>query len=400
MDIYVARQPIFDRQMHVLGYELLYRQSNENRFNSWDDNQATEELIYNAFAVLGIETLTGGTLAFINFSKDLVSKQLPTMLPSSSVVIEVLERAKTTPETVDACRRLREAGYTIALDDFLPDEDNLPLLEVADIIKIDYPSLSLEMQLELIQKYRPYIKFLAEKIETREDYKQASEMGYDFFQGYFFSKPTIIDAKEIRSLPANLMFILEELRLPEPSYQKIAAIIEKDLGLSYKLLRLVNSAYYGARTKITTISHALVYVGMDEMRKFIFILMLRGLRNPENAEAIRLCIVRSKLMELIALELSAEERLSEYFLTGMFSLIDVLMNRPMKEILDELPFSDEVKQALLGEQNNYRECLDYVIACEEGPWTDAASNSPIALDGKTYMNLYREALDWAWQLGS
>ncbi|MGI6732750.1 MAG: EAL and HDOD domain-containing protein [Anaerovoracaceae bacterium] len=398
MDVYIARQPIFNRNMRVHGYELLYRQSNQNHYCGTDDNRATEELIYNSFLVMDLQTLTEGTLAFINFSKDLIHKQFPCILPPESVVIEVLERGEATQETIEACRQLQKSGYTIALDDFILDDDNLPLIEVADIIKVEYPTVNLEKQQSLIKKYRSRVQFLAEKIETREEYDRALKMGYDYFQGYFFSKPAIIGSKEIHSLPINVIRILDELSSPEPSYKIISSIIEKDLGLSYKLLKLVNSVYYGAKNKINTISHALVYIGFEELRQWMGVLMMKDLRNPENAEAIKLCIIRSKLMELIALELRAEQEASKYFFTGLFSLIDVLMHQPMHQILEGLPLPDEVKEALLGKPNKCRECLDYVIACETAPWSDRGIDPSAIIDAKTFMILYLKALDWAQQL--
>ncbi len=398
MDIYIARQPIFDRHMRVYGYELLYRQNNQNYFSGTDDRRATEELIYNSFLVMDLETLTDDTLAFINFPKSLIEKKRPSILPSQSVVIEVLERGKATQKTVDACRELREEGYTIALDDFAMDENNMSLIEVADIVKVEYPSVSLEAQRSLIKRYRHKIQFLAEKIETREDFARAMEMGYDFFQGYFFSKPTMLRAKEVDSLPTNVYFVMEELSHPEPSYQNISAIIERDLGLSYKVLKMVNTVYCELKQRITSISRALIHIGLSELRQWVPILMLKDLRKPDNAETIKLSIIRGKMMDLIATELGEENEGSEYFFTGLFSFIDVLMHQPMEQILKGLPLSNEVKAALMGEPNKYKKCLDYVTSCETAAWDTEGFDAKAILDSKKFMSLYHEALAWTKQL--
>lgn len=398
MDIYIARQPIFNRLMRVHGYELLYRQNNQNFFTGTDDKRATEELIYNSFLVMDLETLTDDTLAFINFPKSMIEKKRPSILPSKSVVIEVLERGKATQKTVDACRELREEGYTIALDDFTIDENNLPLIEVADLVKVDYPLVSLEAQRSLLKRYRYKVQFLAEKIETREDFVKAMEMGYDFFQGYFFTKPTMLRAKEVKSLPTNVYFVMEELSHAEPSYRNISAIIERDLGLSYKVLKMVNTVYCELKQRINSISRALIHIGLNELRQWMPILMLKDLRQPENAETIKLSIIRGKMMDLIANELGEDNEGSEYFFTGLFSFIDVLMHQPMEQILKGLPLTNEVKAALMGESNKYRKCLDYVTSCETATWDSENFDENAILDSKKFMGLYHEALAWTKQL--
>ncbi len=398
MDIYIARQPIFDRQMQVYGYELLHRQGTENKFSGMDDVRATEELIYNSFLVMDLETLTDKTLAFINFPKSLVESKRPGLLPNKQVVIEVLERGKSTQRTLEACRELREEGYTIALDDFTIDEDNLLLLEVADIVKVEYPAVSQDQQKELLKRYRGKTRFLAEKIETREDLAKAKALGYDFFQGYFFSKPVILRSKEVIPIPTSIYFIMEELSRPEPRIMTISGIVERDLGLSYKLLKMANTVYCESKERITSISRAIVHIGLEELRRWMPILLLKDMRKPENAETVKLSIIRGKLMDLIAMEVGVERESSNYFFTGMFSFIDVLMNQPMEQILEGLPLTSGVKGALLGVKNSYRNCLNYVIACETATWDSIDTNSTVAMDSKKFMRLYYEALEWTRQL--
>lgn len=399
MDIFIARQPIFDKNMKVYGYELLYRRDSQNSFSGLDDDQATAELIYNSFLVMGLNDLTDGTVAFINFSKELIDSEIPYLLPAKNIVLEVLERHEATQATVDACRKLRSSGYTIALDDFILDENNSPLIGQADIIKVEYPAVPLSDQRNLIGKYGSKIKFLAEKIETREEYKTAVDLGYDYFQGYFFSKPAVISSKEIKSLDTNIFRIIEELNVSEPSFRAISEIIECDLGLSYKLLKLVNSVYYGARNRIKTIPHALAYIGTKELYHWFSLMMVKDIQNVENGEMIKLSIIRGKLMELLACELNDEQNKTEYFFTGMFSFIDVLLNKPMAQIVDTLPFSDDVKQALLGNDNEYRRLLECVAASESAEWAGPENQYPVNRIGLSrFMELYLESLKWAKRL--
>ena len=401
MDVYIARQPIFDRYMNIYGYELLYRQSDLNCFTGIDDDAATNELIYNSLFVFGLNDLTDGKKAFVNFSKDLISSNVPYLLPKEHIVFEILERKETTQETIDACKKLRADGFELALDDFVMDSTSLPLMDMVSIIKVEYPSVSKSDQWKLIKKLKSKssVKLLAEKIETREDYQHAVDMGYDYFQGYFFSKPSVINSNEIESLDTNLICVLQEINKQEPSYSAIADIIQRDLGMTYKLLKLANSAYMGAKNRIISISHALSFLGVKEIYKLISLMMLKRLQNVENAEMIKLSLIRGKLMELLAIELKFGNNISEYFFTGMFSFIDVLMNKPMEKILEDLPLSTGVKQALLGEQNLLGRLLKSVIECENGNWDETSANYPLNMvSPERFMELYIESLRWAKEL--
>ena len=388
MEVYVARQPIFDRNMDVLGYELLYRRSMNNFYEGIDDNQSTAEVINNAFLTMHFQELTGGTKAFINFSDDMLKKEIPLLLPKSAIVVEVLEEVEVSDSLIDACKKLKEKGYTIALDDFVFKESYIPLIELADIIKIEMSNIDCYIKKPLINKK---ISFLAEKVETRDDYQLALSMGYDYFQGYFFSKPTIIKSKEIGSININIMRILDALKEEEPDYQKMTEIIETDIDLSYKLLRLSNSVIFGTRNKIHSIKHALVQLGITELRKWIYVLMLKEIQNVENKELIKTCLIRAKLMELLAVEIGDGLKKSEYFLTGMFSSIDALMNTSMDKIINELPLAIDIKKALLGEDNDIKKMLDIVMN-EEG------KNENIILTQDVFMNCYLDALTWFMDL--
>jgi c-di-GMP-related signal transduction protein len=401
MNVYIARQPIFDRKNAIFGYELLFRQSNVNYFIEMDDDVATAELIYNSFLVFGIDNITDGAMAFINFSKSLVASDFIELLPKDRIVVEILERDKATQATVDACRKFREMGYTLAVDDFILDEDNQPLLDLVDIVKVEFPAVSLADQANLIRKYRKKVKFLAEKIETREEYASAVKLGYDLFQGYFFSKPAMMKSKDIGSINTNLIRIVEELNLPEPSYKRISETIQMDLGLSYKLLRLVNSAYIAPQCEIKSIQQALNYLGTREMYQWVSLMMLKEVQSNENAEIVKQALIRGKLMSLLCNELSHQASISEYFFTGTFSLMDVILNKSLTDVLKGLPLTDSVKQALLGGTNELRAMLDYLISYEKGEW-ETLKNLPLAntIPADRFMLHYMEALKWAKSIGN
>ncbi|MGE4548096.1 MAG: EAL and HDOD domain-containing protein [Intestinibacillus sp.] len=388
--------------MRIYGYELLYRQGLQNSFSSTggiDDDIATAEVLYNSFFVVGINDLTDGTKAFINFSKALMDSDVPLMLPKEKVIVEVLEREKATPATLAACARIRSLGYQLALDDFVFDEDNLPLLGYTDIIKVEYPSMDLSQQAALLKKYHGKIKFLAEKIETREEYQKAKELGYHYFQGYFFSKPAMINSKEILTLNTTLFSVIEELNAQEPDLKIIAELITGDLGLSYKLLKLANSVYVGAKSKIKTITQALTTLGIRELYQWISLMMIKDMQNIENAETIKQSLVRGKFMSMLAEEIGRPENTSEYFFTGSFSMIDILLNRSMGEILAGLPLTEEVKEALLGAENDLKEMLDLIISFEKAEWDTLQQSALLnAISADRFMYLYVNAVKWASQL--
>lgn len=398
MDVYVARQPIFDKRMTVLGYELLYRRSMNNFYEGTSDSQATAEVINNAFLSMHFNELTSGTKAFINFSHDMLIKGIPLLLPRESIVVEIVERTKVNDELIEACKELRSKRYILALDDFKAPQASEELIEQAHIIKVEFSKVDYSFQREFIKKYKGKVKFLAERVETREEFQLAMDMGYDYFQGYFFSKPVVIKGKDIESINVNIIRILEMLSVEEPDYHEMTQIIETDIGLTYKLLKLVNSVFFGTRNVIHSIKHALVHLGITEIKKWVYVLMLKEVQVIENKELINMCLIRAKIMELLSIDID-EEKKSDYFLVGMFSSIDILMNRSMQDIMCELPLSNEAKGALLGENNEIRKLLDIVVDYEKLIWNEEKIKeiSPnITLN--IYSKRHMEALKWVMKL--
>ena len=396
MEVFVARQPIFDRQMATYGYELLYRRNSENNFyEGEDDSQATADVIHNAFLVMQFQTLTGGARAFINFSQKLIERGIPHLLPSENIVVEITEQVEPTETVIDACRALKQAGYTLALDDFVFGEAYLPLLEIADIVKIDIRVTPSAEQSRLIHTYGRTCRFLAEKVETREEYQASVVRGFTFFQGYFFSKPVIYRGRDIAGLDTTLIRLMNELNAQDVDYQRVTETIEKDVGLSYKLLKSARSLFYGARAPVATVKQAIVRLGTQEIRKWIYLMMLKGMQDADNRELIDNCLIRGRMMELIALEAGLQDDHMRFFLTGLFSAIDILLQRDMRSILDEVAIDDEVRSALLGKPNMLRRTLSTVLVYEKGDWESRRlyANDPVA--EMTRMSLYFNALEWA-----
>lgn len=398
MDIYIARQPIFNKDMSIFGYELLHRRNSKNSYEHEDHSGATAELVRNSFLVLDFDNLTGGTRGFINFTQDLLEAEIPSILPKEKVVVEILETVAATDIVVEVCKKLKNEGYILALDDLIfdrTDYDYTPLIELADIVKVEFPSADRQKQRELIKKYKNKVTFLAEKVETRQEFKEAAEIGYGLFQGYFFCRPILMKSKEISSLNIHLIEILKELQKAEPNLFRIAETIEKDLGLTYKLLKRANAIYYGAKCEITSLQQAVVRLGIQEMKRWISILLIKDFENDENSELIKVCLLRGKLLALMAHDLKRAGQETEFFFTGVLSSIDIIMDQDMAAILRSLALPEDVKKALLGEEGLLRKCLDAVLLYEKLDFDGAMARlAELGIDLGRFTELYIEALAW------
>lgn len=406
-DIYVARQPIFDHAMKLYGYELLYRQNTDNVCSDIDEDAATVSLINNTVLIFGFNQLIDNTKGFVNFSASLLENDIALLLPKEEAVIEVPQSIKLTQTILDACGKLSRFGYTIALDGFTFDSGDSnqsltedwylwdALFELADIIKVDINQEKLEEQRVFLQKYAGQKTFLAMKVETAEQYEAAAEAGYQLFQGYFFSSPVIVKARDIHSLDVNLFRIIEELNKPFPDLKTVSGIIEMDLGLSYKLLRMANSVAYGTRLPIKSIHQAVVHFGIQETLRWANLIYLRGFQHGQNSEIIKMSLIRGRLMSLLAKEIQPAISESDCFLVGTFSLIDLLLGQDMTQIVSEMPFTDTVRDSLLGKKNQVRRILDALIAFELGEWDSCNSLlSEYHIDCERFMALYLQTLDW------
>ena len=308
MDVFVARQPIFDRRLNVYAYELLFRVGRENVFVDTDGDIATSSVITDSFLVIGLESLTRGRKAFINFTKNLLMDETATILPKDLLVIEILEDVMPSKGIITACKKLKDSGYVLALDDFVFEPKFTPLIKLADIIKVDFKLSGEEERRLLIQKFSSTkIKFLAEKVETQKEYEQAKEMGFSYFQGYFFSKPVIISSKDIPGNKINYLNILHEINLPEVDFNRIEGIVKHDVSVSYKLLRFINSAFFSFDAEVKSIKQALVLLGINEFRKWMSLIILKGMSEDKPKELLVISISRARFCELIAENVKLKE---------------------------------------------------------------------------------------------
>ncbi|HJV44088.1 MAG TPA: HDOD domain-containing protein [Bacillota bacterium] len=397
MEVYVGRQPIFNRDQEVIAYELLYRSSQQNAYDNFSDgDKATIDVIINSFLTIGIDKLANRKRCFINFTENLLEKEVPTYFSPNLLVVEILEDIIPTPNILANCETLKQLGYTIALDDFVFDECKRAFLPYTDIIKVDFMKTSWKERMAIIRNFqKDGLKFLAEKVETREEFQEALEMGFDYFQGYFFSKPVIIKEKGLSSFSQQYLILLEELNKIDPDINKIVYMVERDLSLSYRLLKLVNTAAYHFRNKVTSLKQAIVLLGLYEIKKWITVMLMSSHSfDFETKEVIRLCLTRAKMAEKIGK--LQHNTSSEHFLLGLFSLMDTLLHRPMQEVLEDLPLSTSIKEGLLDSSTNMGTILLLIEALEQADMKEIADICEIlCIQTHDVFYSYRNSLEWA-----
>ncbi|MGF2616696.1 HDOD domain-containing protein [Rossellomorea vietnamensis] len=403
MEVFVARQPIFNENEEAIAYELLYRNNQENFFPNINGDRATADVIINSFLNIGIDQLSGGKPCFINFTETLLKLKVPTYFRPREIVVEILETVQPSPEIIKTCRELKQLGYKIALDDFVFDKSNpycKELMKLADYIKVDMLATSeaKREEIELIARLLE-IKLLAEKVETRKDFEEAKKRGYSLFQGFFFSKPVILSTYDVPVYFHSYYEVIQSLELSEPNMERIAELIEQDISLSYKLLKLINSPAYRPKHKISSIRQAIILLGLIEIQRWIYVLAIRDMTGSAvqiSDEVIKLCLTRAKMCELVSTKLSDEAKPSSYFLTGMFSLMEDIIGQPIEKVLKDMPLQDEICDALKGKQNNLKRVLDLVTAIEKADWEKAAGMEMDTLMSQSeYNHFYLQSCQWA-----
>lgn len=370
-EAFIGRQAILDQQKNVYAYEILFRSGLKNAFDpNLDGNVATQSVMVNAMLDFGMNKLVSDKRAFINFTEQNLLTRAPKLLPSETVVVEILENVQPTSEILEVVKELKEAGYKIALDDFVLLPGYEPLIEMADIIKVDFRITNSPEERKKMRKILPkHVRLLAEKIETEEEFQQALTYGYVLFQGYFFCKPTILQQKRLTSNALSKMRLLREINRQNVDFSSITGVISSDTNLVHKLLTYINSAGVGLANHVSNLKQATVLLGASGVRRWVTLVSLQTFSEDKPPELFTLSLMRAKFCELIAAKLKRPGLTADTgFLLGMFSLLDVLLTLPMEDVLKEVNLSDELTDALLGKDNDLRRLLDLVIAYEKGDW--------------------------------
>jgi EAL and modified HD-GYP domain-containing signal transduction protein len=402
MTLFIGRQPILDRSQKTYGYELLFRDGPENAFSGHDADQATMKVIDTSVGQMGIQRITGGRKAFINFTRHLLLGDYGSLLPRGQVVIEILETITPDADITASCRRLKDGGYTLALDDFHYAPAYEPLLEIVDIIKVDLSTSGDRERLYFAETYLPRnIKLIAERVETLAEFEQTKEMGYSYFQGYFFSKPVVLTAEKPPESKLTRIQLLMEINRPEFDFSHAEEIIKHDPTLSVKLFRYINSAIFGIRQEVKSIRQALTLLGEKNIRKWCTILVISSLADDKPPELFKQAIVRARFCELLAGSAGQAGADQELFMTGMFSLLDTILNQAMPDLLADLPLSTAVKETLLGEPTRFQDIFNLVTAFEIGNWDqiETLSNS-LHIRSEILPAFQQQAFAWADQISA
>lgn len=394
-DRFLARHPIFLANRELYAYELLFRSGPENRFCYDDGDQATAEVIHSSLNLFDLKGIAGGKKVFINLTRSHLVEKTVELLPPHRVVLEILETVQPDDEVMAACRRLKEHGYVLALDDFVLSEGYNQFLELADIVKVDFVANRGTARREIAERY-PDVQLLAEKVENHEDVEEAEACGYDYLQGYFFCKPQMFKRRDIAPYKINYLRFLEEINRPDPDIEKVEAIVKQEVSLSIRLLRFMNSSYFALRRPVKSIQWALRMLGPRTVARWGSLMTVTGLASGKPAELVVLSLVRARFCELIAPRAGLERCESDLFLTGMLSLLDAILDRPMSDLMAELPVAEEIKATLNGQDSSFAPVFRLAQILERGDWQQVAEPAAqMKIQEDEVWDRYREALAWA-----
>lgn len=398
MYFYAARQPILDANKKLYAYELLFRDSIDNVFPDIDGDEATSKMIEASKFNMEISDFTGSKPAFINFTLETLIQGYPEMLTNKEVVVEILETIKPGKKLLALCKDLHSKGYIIALDDYEHQSVWLHFYPFIKIIKIDIQQSSLEEIHQVIEavKDHPHIDLLAEKVETYQEYDQALQLGFKYFQGFFFAKPEMVKTKSLSPSQIAMAELLYETSKPELNLSSITSVFERDVSLSYKLLRYANSAMFRRHSEVSTIKQALVILGLTELKRFIG-LMFAITANPDKpSELIKVAMTRAKFCELVAKDMKHQLDDSIAFLTGLLSMIDAILDEELDVVLGKLPLSHEIKDPLLTRKGMMAAIIKLVEFIEHAQWGKThIIIEKLHLDKEQVVKHYNEALAWA-----
>ncbi|NMF05312.1 EAL and HDOD domain-containing protein [Clostridium beijerinckii] len=398
MDIFVARQPIFNRKNEVVAYELLFRNGQNNFYNNANGDEATLKVIANTFYTFDFKDITDNKKAFINFTEELIKKEIATILPKEYVVIEILENIEPNDEIVDACKRLKKRGFILALDDFVFHTKYIKLIEIADIIKIDFRITTGGERKKVfeLKKINNKIKFLAEKVENKDEYDEALKLGYSYFQGYYFSKPIVLSRKNIPTNKDTAIKILKLINKDDFDFNKLEELIIKDLGLSYKIIKLINSSAYCLKNEVRSIRYAIALLGRKEIIKWLYVVLLNDLKENNTDELIKVSLQRAKLCELICNMSEYKNNVYSAYMVGLFSVMDAILNCSIEVILKELYIDDEIKEGLIEKDNFLNKILKLAINYEKGQWENVEFyTKEIGVNDNKLTEAYIDAIKWA-----
>ena len=404
-EFFLARQPILGRDQQLLAFELLFRNAGESEAGVTDNASATAAVISHA-SQLGMEHVVGERLAFVNVDEVVLMSDFIRFLPNDKVILEILETVKATPEVIARVEELKELGFKFALDDVVGDsEDVRKLSSLVDVIKVDLKGVEPGQLPELTRKLkRPHQKLLAEKVETLEEFKHCLELGFEYFQGYYFARPVILSGKKIAPSELVLLHLLDLIN-SEADNREIESSVKRDALISVNLLRLVNTPAAGVGRKIESLSQAMMVLGRRQLQRWLQILLYSkpGSAVDVNSPLLQMATTRGKMMELLAMEVRGGRSAADTgFTVGILSLMDALFSMSMADVLGTVAVPDEVREALLERKGDYGQMLEVIelLECADQSHTLKGRLRKLGVSVKRMREIELEAFDWVNELSS
>ncbi len=391
---YAARQPILTANQKVIGYKLLFR-TGVRSFFSGNDSEDTGRSVIDVSTLLGLNTLCDNRLAFISCTRDILLEKYLTLLPSEKVVAEIPNTVALDGEVLETCRELKDAGYKIALGDFVIDDAREPFVGLADFIKVDIKQTSLGNAAKIAARYRtPNSRMLADGVETWEDFDFTKRAGFRYFQGYFFRKPEIVRTRGVSSNRAACLQLLQAVSRPELNWEEVEDIIKRDATLYYRLLRYLNSAAFGLRSEARSVRQALMILGENEFRRWCRLAVMFDVSQSRPSDLVLSALVRARFGELIGQKVEHGD--VDLFLLGLLSLMDAILELPMRQVLEGLPLDLETKTLLLEHNGRLSPLYDLLFAVEAGAWGAVVRLCErLELQEEFVAESHQSAMEWA-----
>jgi c-di-GMP-related signal transduction protein len=400
--VHIARQAILDVDRRVFGYELLYRAQANDRSCTTEGDLASSRVLTDAVLAIGLDTLTSGALAFVNFTRELLLEDAAALLPAKSVVIELREDITVDADVINACRGLHEKGYTLALDDFVEGSGAETLLPYVGFVKLDVLDTPPIVWQPLAHRLASTgVRVVAERVETADTVTQAVEAGCTLFQGHYFRRPATLSAKALPARRLAYLNLFSAVNRPNLTIGELEDLVKRDLSLTVRVLRSINSAAFGLRQEITSVRHAMLLLGVQQVRQWASVWAMAGLNSGGTSEMVSVALLRARSCELVGTAYSGADAGAELFLLGMCSMLDAIVDQPMDKAITGLQFTPGVRDALLGGSNEMRSILDAVIAHEQGDWDESAQiMTRLGLSASLLPAAYADALRWARDLSA
>ena len=399
MEVFLARQAVFDRQRRVFGYELLFRSCLKNSFTGADASASTREVISNSLLSIGLDRIAGQKKVFVNIGRELLLDQFASFLPKGRIILEILDSADHDPEVRAACESLRQQGFLLALNAFVTSSEQRPNLKHAHFAKVDILNLSDQDHHDIVREYYALgVTLVAEKVETLSEYQRTKAAGYDYFQGFFFARPQMVIGRQIPAIKMNCLRLLREILRPELNYDRLAAQISTDVSLTYQLLRYVGSYLFSAGGRIDTVQQALVYLGENQLRRWVAVAAIPRAATDKPDELLKVSLLSASFSEALAVMMGFG-RPDEAFLMGLFSHLDALLDRPLEESLQELNVHPDISNALLGRAQPSEplgQIHQLAQRYADADWDAAAAwAAKLDLDTGAVAAAYVQAAEWA-----